>query len=131
MGRTMVAFSVICLLAGAAKAAETDTGKALYTKYCGACHGPEAKGDGLAGTFMRPKPPDLTTFAKRNGGTFPERKVMEIIDGRNTVRAHGDPLMPVWGEIFHEEASWDVRRRTDVQEKIRLITEYLASIQAK
>jgi hypothetical protein len=39
--------------------------------------------------------------------------------------------MPVWGEIFHEEASWDVRRKTDVQEKIRLITDHLASIQAK
>jgi hypothetical protein len=56
---------------------------------------------------------------------------MEIIDGRNTVRAHGDPMMPVWGEVFHDQASWDMRRRTDVQETVQLITDYLASIQAK
>jgi mono/diheme cytochrome c family protein len=127
----MVALSMLCLLAWPVRAAETETGKALYVKYCGACHGPEAKGDGIAGTFMRPKPPDLTLIAKRNHGEFPAGKTMEIIDGRNTPRAHGDPDMPVWGEIFHEQATWDQRRKTDVQEKIKLITDYLATIQQK
>jgi mono/diheme cytochrome c family protein len=106
-------------LGGSTAAADT---KALYLQYCGACHGPGGKGDGVAGTFMRSKPTDLTLFAKQNGGTFPARKVMEIIDGRNTVR---------WGEVFQEQAVWDVRRRTDVQEKIRLITDHIASIQEK
>ena len=133
MVRTIVAFSMLCLLAWPVSAAETqqDTGKAPYVKYCGACHGPEARGDGIAGTFIRPKPPDLTLIAKRNHGEFPARKVMEIIDGRNTLRAHGDPDMPVWGEIFHEQADWDARRRADVQEKIRLITEHLGTVQRK
>jgi hypothetical protein len=31
-------------------------------------------------------------------------KVMSAIDGRRTVRAHGDRKMPVWGEIFRKEA---------------------------
>jgi mono/diheme cytochrome c family protein len=118
-------------LQGAARAAEPRSGKALYLQYCGACHGPDAKGDGVAGTFMRPKPLDLTQIAKKNGGTFPARQTMAYIDGRTTVRAHGDPDMPVWGTIFREQPNWDVRRRTDVQEKIRLITEYLATIQEK
>lgn len=133
MGRMIVAFSMLSLLAWPVRAAETqpDTGKALYVKYCGACHGPEARGDGIAGTFIRPKPPDLTLIAKRNHGEFPARKVMEIIDGRNSLRAHGDPDMPVWGEIFHEQAAWDARRRAEVQEKIRLITEHLGTIQRK
>ncbi len=52
MSRTMVALSMLCLLTWPVRAAETDTGKALYVKYCGACHGPEAKGDRIAGTFM-------------------------------------------------------------------------------
>ena len=119
MRRTIVALSMLCLLAWPVTAAETDTGKALYVKYCGACHGPEAKGDGIAGTFMRPKPPDLTLIAKRNHGEFPAQKTMEIIDGRKTVRAHGDPDMPVWGEMLHD------------QEKLRLITDYLGTIQRK
>jgi mono/diheme cytochrome c family protein len=129
----MVAFAIAVLFVGMpAGAAEPENAhKALYLRYCGACHGPGGRGDGIAGTFMRPKPADLTQIAKNNGGQFPARKTMEIIDGRNTVRAHGDPDMPVWGEIFQEQASWDVRRRTDVQEKIRLITDYLATIQEK
>jgi mono/diheme cytochrome c family protein len=133
MTRTAALFAMIAWFIGVpAGATETEErNKALYLQYCGACHGPGGKGDGLAGTFMRPKPADLTQIAKKNGGEFPARKTMEIIDGRNTVRAHGDPDMPVWGEIFHDQATWDVRRRTDVQEKIRLITEHLQSIQEK
>jgi cytochrome c551/c552 len=42
MSRTMVALSMLCLLAWPVRATETETGKALV-KYCGACHGPEAK----------------------------------------------------------------------------------------
>jgi mono/diheme cytochrome c family protein len=120
------------LLAAPAAATENEeANKTLYLKYCGACHGPGGKGDGLAGTFIRPKPADLTQIAKKHGGTFPARETMAIIDGRNTVRAHGDPDMPVWGDIFHDQASWDTKRRTDVQDKIRSITDYLATIQAK
>jgi mono/diheme cytochrome c family protein len=135
MTRTTRAVAIIVpvlVLARTTAAAEGENpNKALYLKYCGACHGPGGKGDGIAGTFMRPKPADLTQIAKQNGGQFPARKTMEIIDGRTTVRAHGDPDMPVWGEIFQDQASWDVRRRTDVQEKIRSITDHLATIQEK
>jgi mono/diheme cytochrome c family protein len=44
-------------------AVDQPTGKAEYTKYCGACHGPAGKGDGFVATFLRPKPPDLTQLA--------------------------------------------------------------------
>jgi mono/diheme cytochrome c family protein len=113
-------------------AADTDDpSKALYLRYCGACHGPEGKGDGLVGTFMRPKPADLTQIAKKNGGEFPFARVMAIIDGRETVRAHGDPDMPVWGEIFAERSSWDLNRRADVRGKLMILTDYIRTIQAK
>lgn len=112
-------------------AEEESPGRAVYLRYCGACHGPAGKGDGLAGTFMRPKPADLTQIAKRNGGQFPVRQTIEVIDGRNTPRAHGDPDMPVWGEIFQEEPGWDVRRRAEVRGKILVIVEYLQTIQEK
>ncbi len=105
--------------------------KATYVQYCGACHGPAGKGDGIAGTFMTTKPTDLTTIAQRNGGTFPFMRVMQYIDGTESVRAHGDPDMPVWGEVFRAQSTWDATRRTEVRGKLLVITDYLSSIQVK
>ena len=122
----------VLLPAGAALGVPLEsTSKAMYLKYCGACHGPGGKGDGIAGTFMRPKPADLTQIAKKNGGEFPLQRTMEFIDGRKSLRAHGDPDMPVWGEVLSEEASDDLHRRAVVHGTITLITDYLASIQEK
>jgi mono/diheme cytochrome c family protein len=108
-----------------------DPGHSLYTRYCGACHGPNAKGDGIAGTFITPKPADLTQIAKKNGGTFPFEETVRIIDGRTTLRAHGDPDMPVWGEILRDNPAWEMTRRAGVRGTLVLITEYLRSIQEK
>jgi mono/diheme cytochrome c family protein len=131
--RLMLLLIAAPLMFGAmARAADTDNpDKALYLRYCGACHGPEGKGDGVAGTFIRPKPADLTQIAKKHGGEFPTLHVMEVIDGRNTPRAHGDPDMPVWGEIFQEGSTWDSARKAEVKRKIMVITDYLRSIQEK
>jgi mono/diheme cytochrome c family protein len=120
-----------CPLVPATSRAADDPGKATYLRYCGACHGPDGKGDGIAGTFMNPKPIDLTQIAKKHGGEFPSMKVMEEIDGRTSVRAHGDPMMPVWGEIFADQAGWEPTQRTEVRGKLMAITDYLRSIQVK
>ena len=121
------------LIAPAVCAAEPagDPGRAMYLRYCSACHGPVGKGDGIAGSFMTPKPADLTQIATKHDGTFPFQTVMAYIDGTNNVRAHGDPTMPVWGETFRAEAVWDMGRRVEVQGKLMLITDYVRSIQAK
>jgi mono/diheme cytochrome c family protein len=132
MHRTFLVLTLTgaALGAGAALAAdETSAGRATYVRYCGACHGPQGRGDGVAGTFMRPKPPDLTQLARKNDGKFPLQRVIATIDGRETVRAHGDPDMPVWGEIFGAEAHGEMTRRAEVQGKLLLIAEYLRSIQ--
>lgn len=104
-------------------------GRSVYLRYCGACHGPDGKGDGIAGTFMRPKPTDLTTIAARNGGQFPFSQLMNYIDGTSDVRAHGDPDMPVWGQVFRDEATWDAARRAAIRGKLMVITDYVRSIQ--
>ena len=49
---------------------------------------------------MKTRPPDLTLFAARNGGTFPAALVGKIIDGRQPLPGHGGPDMPVWGDAF-------------------------------
>ena len=103
--------------------------KALCLRYCGACHGPDGKGDGVASSLLTPKPTDLTGLAKKNGGQFPFERTMQAIDGRNTPRAHGDPAMPVWGDIFQAQAGWSSTQRAEIEGRLFLITEYIRSIQ--
>jgi hypothetical protein len=80
---------------------------------------------------MQPPPTDLTKIAKQNGGEFPYMKVMETIDGRKSVRAHGDPQMPVWGEILTDAAATPMSKNTEVRGKLMAITDYIRSIQEK
>jgi len=127
----ILVLSAPLLIVAPASAEADDPGRTLYVRYCGACHGPVGKGDGIAGTFMRPKPVDLTQIAKKNGGVFPFDETVKIIDGRNTVRAHGDSDMPVWGEILRDNPAMDMSRRAGVRGTLVLITEYLRSIQEK
>ena len=127
----LAAALVLVLVASAVAESATESGRAMYLRYCGACHGPQGKGDGVAGSFMSPKPADLTQLAEKNGGAFPFKKVMAYIDGTQDVRAHGDPVMPVWGEVFRAEAGWEMSRRVEVQGKLMLITDYIRSIQVK
>jgi mono/diheme cytochrome c family protein len=110
---------------------EGPPGEALYRRYCSACHGPGAKGDGLVAPLMMPRPSDLTAIAKRNNGEFASDQVAKTIDGRTTLRAHGDPDMPVWGEVLDEEAAEAGEPPATVRQKVQLITEYLKSIQTK
>jgi mono/diheme cytochrome c family protein len=129
MRRTLIACLFVCLGGFGAHAADDARGKETYVRYCGACHGPEGKGDGIAGTYMQPKPIDLTQIAKKNKGEFPIVHVMQTIDGRTTVRAHGDPQMPVWGEIFTDQANSLTSRQNEVRAKVMAITDYIRSIQ--
>ena len=76
------------------------SGSDLFKTYCAACHGTSAHGDGPLAAMMKKPPPDLTQFAARNGGTFPSALVAQIIDGRQPVKGHGGPDMPVWGDAF-------------------------------
>jgi len=105
--------------------------KATYLRYCSACHGESGKGDGVVAHLMRPKPTDLTKLAKQNKGEFPYAQIMRVIDGRGGVPAHGDPDMPVWGEIFQLEDGMTLSTQTRVRGKVMLIVDYLVSIQEK
>jgi mono/diheme cytochrome c family protein len=131
MRNTLMIGLVASLAASMVQAADQPGGKETYVRYCGACHGPGGKGDGIAGTVMRPKPTDLTQIAKKNKGEFPLVHVMETIDGRKTVRAHGDPQMPVWGEILTDQAGSPASPQNEARTKILAITDYVRSIQEK
>jgi hypothetical protein len=72
--------------------------------------------------------PDLTRISQRNGGTFPARKVKDIIEGKDEqLIAHGTREMPLWGPIFHE-----VEFDQDLGEvRLEAVTKHVESIQQK
>ena len=104
-------------------------GSSVFRTYCASCHGTSAKGDGPLAESMRRRPADLTEIAKRNGGVFPSDLVFRTIDGRQPVRGHGGPDMPVWGDAFRRSlAGGD---EASVRSRIQSLVAYLESIQTK
>jgi hypothetical protein len=133
--RTLV---VASLVAGAALAlhasvaqAEDSPNKEAFVRLCGSCHGPGGKGNGVLSGVLKQKPADLTQIAKNNGGTFPAQKVMRFIDGTTDVRAHGNPDMPVWGEVLKEQIADSPTQKAEIRATLVGITSYIASIQEK
>lgn len=124
---TLIAFPLV-------SAAEVP-GRALYVRYCGACHGPHAKGDGIVASLMRPPPPDLTTIAARSAGTFSIEEVARTIDGREMPHGHGEPTMPVWGTVLSERLGSRGKQRPAIERRVQSqiydIAEYLRGIQGK
>jgi mono/diheme cytochrome c family protein len=108
--------------------AQAVSGSYTYRTYCASCHGVDAKGDGPLADALRFRPPDLTLIAKRNGGEFPTEKIERIVDGRNPVKGHGGPDMPVWGDAFRNaDTGYD---DAQVRAKIRSVVDHLKSLQA-
>ena len=108
----------------------TYTGKDLFNKFCASCHGTSARGDGPIAKSLRTRPANLTTIARRYGGTFPTKRIEEIVDGRVQVIAHGPSAMPVWGEEFTRSEAGNPDAERDTAQVIHKIVEYLKSIQA-
>lgn len=135
MVRKLVAW-VIGLIVGfgfssASLAAESNSGKQMYLQYCGSCHGKDGKGDGTVSRDLKVRVPDLTGLAKKNKGVYPLDDVMATIDGRRSVRGHGDRNMPVWGESFHSESEGKKYPELTTLLKAKIIAEYVATLQKK
>jgi mono/diheme cytochrome c family protein len=111
-----------------------DSGEALYQANCANCHGQYAEGSGPIATDLTKTPPDLRHLAAANGGVFPRQRVIDIIDGRAIVAAHGDREMPVWGEAFEtleSDAASKADAEANTQDKIDVLVDFLARIQQK
>lgn len=61
-------------------------GRDLFEFYCASCHGRDGRGGGPVVPALRVVPPDLTTIATRNGGTFPEARVESFVIGNKLNR---------------------------------------------
>ena len=106
---------------------ESMYGPDLYRHYCATCHGRDGKGKGPAAEALKVPPPDLTTIARREKGTYPADHVKAIVRGGTAVAAHGSSEMPVWGPIFRALDPSDAR----VTARIDALVSHIASIQQK
>lgn len=104
------------------------SGQELFAAYCASCHGTDASGNGPAAGALRAKLPDLTTLAKRKGGRFPDGDVYQVIKWGGGIVGHGSREMPVWGTAFKADSNPDEKA---VDERIRTLTTYIGSLQAK
>ncbi len=127
----VLGLALVCVLVLGCIPDETapPTGQALYVRHCASCHGVSGKGDGpVAGSLQQP-PADLTAIARLTDKRLNASDLMEIIDGRRTVAAHGPREMPVWGEIFSAELEGQRRAEYVALLHVRTLTDYIWSIQ--
>ena len=131
MNRVSWAISAMLLIVplGNSFAADVDSDKEMYLKYCASCHGVTGKGDGAVSRNLKVKAPDLTLIKRNNQGMYPTDRVLSSIDGRRFVRAHGDRTMPVWGEVFREEHEKEKYSELTALIKAKLIAECVGTLQ--
>lgn len=126
---TLVVWVGGLLLAQCATASDGNPGREAYFRYCASCHGEDARGHGEVARSMRLKPPDLTQLARKHHGTFPDSQIKDAIDGRKRIAAHGSTKMPVWGQVFSQEQTYEPAE-AHARSQVRLLVDYLRSIQA-
>jgi mono/diheme cytochrome c family protein len=105
-----------------------NSGKEMYKAYCASCHGLDGKGNGPAAAAMKSPLPDLTLLSKENGGKFPSDHVAAVIQGDANSPSHGSAEMPVWGPVFLKVSQHHLAQ---VQQRVRNLTAYIESLQAK
>ncbi|MDH5275103.1 MAG: cytochrome c [Gammaproteobacteria bacterium] len=132
-GRTLV-FVAVLFVAPSLSAGELDplmgySGDQLFQRFCASCHGRAGYGDGPVAPSFKVMIPDLTRLAQRSGGRFPARRVVEIIDGRAVLPAHGTRPMPVWGYEFEAQAPSDQSGRAAAQTLINRLADHIRSMQ--
>jgi mono/diheme cytochrome c family protein len=124
-------------IAGAATSATVDetlppnyvpSGKLMYQEHCATCHGTDAKGTGPLASLLKTPPADLTLLARRHAGKFPREYVTSVLEFGPGPTAHGSSDMPAWGPIFRY---YDKQNERAVQQRIRNLCDYLASLQER
>ncbi len=140
--RHTIVFGVLLLMIGASRADGQSvpdnsqlpsnyvpSGKVMFKEYCAACHGLDAKGHGPVAHMLKLPPADLTSLANRHGGKFPYEYVSGVLRfGTAATILHGSKEMPTWGPIFEP---YDEHNERAVQQRIKNLCDYLASLQEK
>jgi mono/diheme cytochrome c family protein len=127
-----ISFALVAALAVAqpAMAAGDDVadGHRYFVRYCASCHGTDGLGDGPVAKSLATPPANLRKLGDKYGMPLPAHRIAEIIDGRDTARAHGSHEMPVWGEKLYELGHGE-KGETGIGDVIAKIIAYLNTIQ--
>lgn len=119
-------------LATPVMAQDNSVGAEAYRVACAVCHGADGKGGGEFADVLTIKPPDLTRLSQANDGVYPYLKVFQTIDGRASIRAHGTPVMPIWGDTFSRDigqAAGPFGSELLVRARIVALVDYLETLQ--
>jgi mono/diheme cytochrome c family protein len=127
----LLACLTLCLITRTSLGADytTYSGEKLFQRFCAACHGTQAKGDGPVASSLAVQVPNLRELSLRNKDTFPAEKIVRIIDGRTLLNPHGSRSMPVWGDEFLRAEAGDPVAERETADMIKKMVEYLRSIQ--
>ena len=135
--RILALAAIISVLAAGsvAYAQDIEASGEEFRNSCASCHGEDGKGEGfLAKLFPEINPPDLTQLSNNNDGRYPFNRVLETIDGREVVAAHGDRNMPVWGDRYHfdtREVYGPYGNELVIRARVLELVYYIQSIQAE
>ena len=128
-GRRLIAVGVALMIGGcASERLPPPSGVDMFAIHCVSCHGPTGEGDGSVAAILTVSVPNLRTLSQRNGGEFPAAAVASYIDGRDLPVAHGDRLMPVWGDVFDATAGI-VPGAERAEIRVQAVVEYLRELQ--
>jgi len=139
MIQQQTAINLVCvvLVVPSDCSAQTEDEHLGLTEYefaCMPCHGVNGSGGGPLAKGLRTPPSDLSLLAKSNGGNLPTSKIIEFIDSRAAVAAHGARDMPVWGNRYRipvvpGEPRRDIERRAVTQ--LNGVVRYREAIQRR
>ena len=103
-------------------------GHKYFVRYCASCHGTDALGDGPVAKSLATPPANLRKLGDKYGMPLPAHRIAELIDGRDTARAHGSHEMPVWGEKLYELGHGE-KGEAGISDVIAKLIAYLNTIQ--
>lgn len=127
----VIAFlATTALAACATRLRDTTAGAGTYRSFCAPCHGDGGRGDGPAAAGAGAPVPDLTRIAARNGGTFPQLRIYQLVSGLSESEAERERHMRRWGWEFFGSDADDAEAHREAIVKVEQVVAYLESIQA-
>jgi mono/diheme cytochrome c family protein len=95
LAMTLFAFAATLLVATSARAQSAD---ATYSQNCAACHGDKGHGDGAAGKYLKPPPPDFATSLKGKTDDW----IAKAIKGGGAAVGES-PTMPAYASLSDDQ----------------------------
>jgi mono/diheme cytochrome c family protein len=134
MGKLMALLPIasavlVASCAGSGASRHRESGEYLFAEHCAACHGDNARGDGIINPYLKMSAPDLTLIAARRDGNFPDEEIYRIVDGQSREDLTPNKHMPIWGYEFFGNDSDDEREHGRASSRVNSIVAFLKTRQ--